>query len=185
MHTAVGIVETPSRISAAIGFPDATLGDWIVLHVKSRCEKILAEELTNQGIHFFLPFLCRPKYYGRRKVVVNDPLFPGYLFLRGSLNVAYNAANRTKRVANILRVIEQDRLDSELHNIWLALSSGARLDPYPALQKGVRVEVSSGPFRGLQGIVEDRARANRLVLQIEMLGRAVSLEVDGTFLDPL
>jgi transcription antitermination factor NusG len=49
----------------------------------------------------------------------------------------------------------------------------------------VRVEVRSGPFQGLQGVVEGRCANGRLVLQVETLGRAVSLEIDGALLDVL
>lgn len=159
-------------------------GEWVVLHTKSRCEKVLSEEMTLQGIDHFLPLVGQVKYYGRRKAFVNEPLFPGYLFLKGTLNDAYQAA-RTKRVANILRVVKQEQIAWELHNLWLAISSGARLDPFPALKKGVRVEISSGPFRGIQGIVQEKARSNRLILQVETLGQAVGLELDGAILNPL
>jgi transcriptional antiterminator NusG len=170
--------------SARFLLPDCTTGEWVVLHTKSRCEKILSEEMTLQGIDHFLPLVGQVKYYGRRKAFVNEPLFPGYLFLKGTIADAYQAA-RTKRVANILRVVGQTRIAWELHNLWLAISSGARLDPFPALKEGVRVEITSGPFRGIEGIVQERARANRLILQIETLGRAVSLELDGAILSPL
>jgi len=59
------------------------------------------------------------------------------------------------------------------------------LELYPFLRVGVRVEVRSGPLRGLQGLIEDRTRRNRLVLQVNMLGKAASLEIDGALLDPL
>ena len=59
-------------------------------------------------------------------------------------------------------------------------------DPHPFLKAGVRVEVRSGPLRGLQGFVERRTGINRLILlQIEMPGRAVSLEIDPPLLDPI
>ena len=38
-------------------------------------------------------------------------------------------------------------------------------------------------YGGLQGLVEDRSRSDRLILQIDMLGRAVSLEIDASLLD--
>jgi transcription antitermination factor NusG len=59
------------------------------------------------------------------------------------------------------------------------------LDPHPFLQRGVRVEVRSGAFRGLCGVVEDRVKMDRLLLQVDMLGRAMSLEVDGALLEPI
>ena len=71
----------------------------------------------------------------------------------------------------------------ELTNLRLALEAGDRIDPYPFLKKGVRVEVTSGPLRGLEGLVEERCGVHRLILQIEMLGQAVSLEIDASQLE--
>ena len=78
----------------------------------------------------------------------------------------------------------QEQLEWELRNIWIALSRQGRLDPCPHIVEGMKVEVRAGPFRGLQGIIESRKGAQlRLILQIEMLGRAVSLEIDASLLD--
>jgi transcription antitermination factor NusG len=155
---------------------------WHILHVKSRQEKVLAADLTVRGIRNYLPLLRKVRYHGRRKTFVDAPLFPGYLFLWGSLDEAYEA-DRTRRVANLIRVVDQESLEWELTNIHYALSSEAPLDPYPALRAGVRVEVRGGPFKGLQGVVESRVRMDRLILQVEMLGSAASLEIDGALLE--
>jgi transcription antitermination factor NusG len=58
-----------------------------------------------------------------------------------------------------------------------------KIDPYPYLKKGVRVEVRSGPLKGIQGLVEDRARKHRLILQVDALGQAVSVEVDAAIVE--
>ena len=154
---------------------------WHVLHTKSRQEKILSNELNAMRIKHFLPLVRQIRYYAGRKASVEIPLFPGYVFLHSTLDEAY-LADRTKRVVQIIRVHDQQHIGWELKNIYQALSTGAPLEMYPGLQKGVRVEVRSGPFAGLQGIVQER-NSNRLILQVEMLGQAVSLEVDGSLLD--
>jgi transcription antitermination factor NusG len=163
--------------------PDVS-GQWFVLHTKSRQEKALAVDLERMEIPCYLPMVSRQRFYGRRKAVVDEALFPGYLFLRGTLDQAYEA-DRTKRVANILPVNDQVRMDWELRNLWVALGCGATLDPYPFLKLGRRVVVRSGPFRGLQGLVEERLTWDHLILTIDMLGQAVSLEIDGSLLDPV
>lgn len=159
-------------------------GLWFVLHTKSRQEKALAGDLERMGVPCYLPLVSKVRFHGPRQAVVDEPLFPGYLFLRGTLDQAYTA-DRTKRVANIINVRNQDRIDWELRNLWVALGRGATLDPYPYLQLGRRVVVRSGPFQGLQGMVEERLTWNRLILAIEMLGQAVSLQIDGSLLDPV
>ena len=157
-------------------------GLWYVLHTKSRQEKALADELDRLRIPFYLPIIEHVRYHGKRKAMVAEPLFAGYVFLRGTLDEAY-LADRTKRVANILPVHDQETLDLELRNLALALHQQAPLDPYPYLKKGRRVQVRAGPFQGLQGLVEERLGWTRLVLGVSMLGQAVSLEIDGSLLD--
>ena len=110
------------------------------------------------------------------------PMFPGYLFLRGDLDQAYEA-DRTRRIAQIIRVPDQNRMDRELRSIHLALGASGMLIPFPFLRNGVRVEVRDGPFRGLQGVIQDRTHLDRIILQVETLGQAVSLEIDGSLLD--
>jgi transcription antitermination factor NusG len=163
-------------------FPTDPLDVWFVLRTKSRQEKILANELRNRGIASFLPIVTCTKYYGGRKASVELPVFPGYLFLRGDVDEAYEA-DRTRRVAQIIKVADQGRIDRELRNIYLALCGGAPLDPFPYLRAGVSVEVREGPFRGLCGVIEPGGRRDRLILQVEILGRGVSLEIDASLLD--
>lgn len=156
---------------------------WHVLHTKSRQEKALAKDLSMRQIPHFLPLARRLRYHGGRKVVVEEPLFPGYVFLLGTADQAYTA-DRTRRVANIIRVPDQRRLDWELFNLQLAVAGAAPLDPYPYLTRGRKVEIVSGPFRGVQGLIEDRA-GDRLVLQVDVLGQAVSLRIDGAQVEPI
>ena len=176
------MVEDAPMTALAEAWPDEAIGSWFVLRTKSRQEKVLANDLDARGIANFLPLITCTKFYGGRKARVEVPLFPGYLFLRGDVDQAYEA-DRTRRVAQIIRVADQHKMDAELRNIHLALGVDALLDPFPFLRAGVRVEVRDGPFRGLQGVVQDRSRLDRLILQVETLGQAVSLEIDGSLLD--
>lgn len=112
---------------------------WHVLHVRSRQENALAAELGARGIHYYLPLARRIRYCNRRKTIVDAPLFPGHLFPRGSLDDAH-AADRTRRVANLIRVTDQDSVEWELQNIHHA------------------------------SVVESCAQMDRPVLQVELLG---------------
>src|SRR5687768_8107191 len=113
------------------------LGLWHVLHVKSRQEKALTADLRAMGIAHFLPLVRQVRFHGGRKATVEAPLFPGYVFLRGSLDETYTA-DRTRRVAGIIKVADQKHLEWELRNIHLALSRQAPLMAYAHLKRGVR-----------------------------------------------
>ena len=155
---------------------------WYVLQSKSRQEKALASTLMANNIDHYLPLVRKARYYGRRKVSVDAPLFPGYVFLNGSLEQTYDA-DRTKRVARIIPVADQIQLGREIRSIREALAQEATLDRYPHLKEGIRVEVRAGPFQGIQGLVEAKTNVDRLILQIDVLGQATSLEIDSALLD--
>jgi transcription antitermination factor NusG len=157
-------------------------GLWFLLRTRTRQEKVVANDLATRGVPHFLPLMRCMRYYGNRKAEVELPMFPGYVFLRGAANDAF-ATDRAGRLAQIIPVVNQERLTDELKNIALALGTNAQLSYYSYLQKGVRVEVRSGPFRGLRGMIEEWTKRNRLILQVEILGRGVCLELDAALLD--
>lgn len=157
---------------------------WHVLHSKSRQERVLASVLTGMGIDCFLPLRKETHVHRGRRVQVQQPVFPGYVFLWGDVDEAY-AADRTRRVAHVIRVNDQDRIEWELANLHCALVTQAPLEPFPALQVGVRARVRTGPFEGLEGVVASRIRPERLVLQVWTLGTATSLDIGGELLEVL
>jgi transcription antitermination factor NusG len=70
--------------------------------------------------------------------------------------------------------------DYELDGIRAVVASELHYDPCPLLQEGAMVEVIHGPLRGVVGRLarKDGARA-RLVLSVELIGQAISVEVDA------
>ena len=161
----------------------ASAGAWRVLHTKPRQEKALAETLRAADLRFYLPTVRERREYGHRWRETDRPLFPSYLFLRGSREQAWFAQG-TRRVVSVIEVPDQAEFVRELEQIRRALVGRATLDPYPYLKRGRRVRVRSGPFKGVEGVVDERARPERLILKVDALGRAVSLEIDACLLEP-
>lgn len=160
------------------------LAQWFVIRTKSRQEKALAAELDQRKVECFLPLARHVRFHGKesvRRAVIQEPLIPGYLFVRATMDEAY-LADRSRRTAQLIRVADQDRLAWEIENLREAVDRGILLEPHSLLQIGTKVEIRSGPLRGIQGIVDGK-KGNRLVLQISALGQALSLEIDGALLD--
>ena len=185
----MGSVASLAEAIARTGGPDPWAGlrlasdAWHVIRTRSRQEKALAEDLAAMGIRCFLPMTRLVRYYGRRKVDSPLPLFPGYLFLSGSRDDCF-AADRTRRVAQILPVADQDRLHGQLTAIARVLRVQDVLHACPPLLKGMVVEVVSGPFQGVRGRVDTEVRDNRLILNVDVLGNAAVLEIDRDLLIP-
>lgn len=172
-----------ATMTAATSIADPTSERWHVLHTRARCEKAVARSLVAARVEHYLPLRRRVAYHGSRKRVVEEPIFASYVFLRGPAEAAYFAVS-TKRVANVLPIPNQPRFERELRQLRLALEHGADLHPTAYLAVGQRARVIAGPFRGLEGLIEDRRNADRLLLQVAALGQATSLEIDVDLLEP-
>jgi len=112
------------------------------------------------------------------------PLFSGYLFFCGSEKQRLEVL-RTNRVANLLTVSNQEKLTAELSQIERALLAGARLKPDNYIRAGQMCRIVAGPLAGLQGVVIKTSRQMRLVLQIDILNQAGSLEISEDMIEPV
>ncbi len=159
-------------------------GQWWVVHTRSRNEKALAHDLISKNISYFLPMSWKVSRRSRRTVRSLLPLFSGYLFFCGQEDQRVELL-RTNRVANLIEVIDQETLLDELVQIDQALRAGAPLTPHKYIKTGQRCRVISGPLIGMEGIVVRSKNAIRLVLQIDMLGQAASVEIDIDMIEVL
>lgn len=158
-------------------------GQWWVAHTKSRNEKALANELVKKDISYFLPMRWKVSYNRGRKLRSLLPLFGGYVFFCGDERQRVEVL-KTNRAANLLEVKDQKRLIEELLPIERAIEAGADLAPHKYVKEGQRCQVISGPLQGFQGIVIKSTTAARLILSIDMLGQAASVEIDTDILEP-
>jgi len=152
-------------------------GLWWVAHTKSRNEKVLAHDLISKNISYFLPMTWKVQRRSQRTIRSLLPLFSGYLFFCGEENERLETL-RTNRVANLIEVKDQQKLLNELLQIEQALTAGAPLTPYKYIKAGQRCKVIAGPLLDLHGVVVTTKNDTRLVLQIDMLGQAASVEID-------
>ena len=52
-----------------------------------------------------------------------------------------------------------------------------------ALKKGSHAKITGGPFMGIEGIVSGLKGANKVYLNIELIGQAVAVEVGSEFIE--
>ena len=159
-------------------------GQWWVVHTRSRNEKALAQDLRSKDISYFLTMSWKVSRKSRRTTRSLLPLFNGYLFFCGKENERVELL-KTNRVANLIEVDNQQKLLDELVQVNQALQSGAPLTPHNYIKEGQRCRVIAGPLMGLEGIVVRSNNATRLVLQIDMLGQAASVEIDIDMIEVL
>ena len=176
--------ENPPIIWPEVNSITDFIGKWWVAHTKSRNEKALAHDLINKEINYFLPMTWKVRRKSRRTVKSLLPLFNGYLFFCGDENQRIELL-RTDRVANLIEVNDQDTLIDELVQIERVLRTGESITPHKYVKKGQKCRVIAGPLMGVQGIVINIRGQTRLVLQVDILGQAASVEIEIDMIEPV
>ncbi len=164
--------------------PEAALGNWWVAHTKARNEKALANQLQKMEVPYFLPLIEKTTKKGKRKFRSMLPLFGGYVFFCGDDEARYKALT-TNRIANIIPVMDQVLLKSQLRDVYVALTCGSEIDPFPAVVAGIRCVVTAGPLRGVEGIVEKKESVTKILLKVDILGQSAAVTIDPAFLEPV
>jgi transcriptional antiterminator RfaH len=169
----------PDTLFSGDGSCPEAVPDWLVIYTRARAEKALARKLLARRVGFFLPLHERrwPGPTGRMRCSYL-PLFPGYVFLHGATE-ARGHALETGLVSRCLSVVDQVGLHRDLARIYRLISSGAPLLPEERLEPGSPVEIVLGSLAGLHGKVIRRGKQLRLVVEVELLQRGVSVEIDS------
>lgn len=151
-------------------------GNWWVAHTKSRNEKALAWQMQRSGISYFLPLTKKVTKSKGRTIRSLLPLFTGYMFFCGSEDDRLKVL-QTNRVANLIEVTERDAFLKDLSPIETLIKEGENVQPHVYIPAGQKCRVTAGPLLGTEGIAEVTAEGTKLVLQVDMLGQATSVEI--------
>jgi transcription antitermination factor NusG len=157
---------------------------WYVAYTRANHERRVADQLAEREVENFLPQYESLRKWKDRRVRLQMPLFPGYVFVHLALR-------------NRLRVLQVPGVaclvgfagrpvavpEEEFARIRGFLDKGLRAEPHPYLQAGRRMRVLSGPFEGMEGIVLRRKNGCRLVISLELIQRAMAVDVDGADLE--
>lgn len=152
---------------------------WHAVHTRSRHEKKVCRELRRRDIEAFLPLVRVPSSRRDRRAEYDKPLFPGYLFVHITYERAWEVAS-AKGVARILGPRPQEYSvvpEEQIESIRTLVESNVRLDPFPDLKVGRMVRIKRGLLKGVEGRLLERRDHFRIVVSIDLLGKAVVADI--------
>jgi transcription termination/antitermination protein NusG len=155
---------------------------WYVIHTRSRNEAKVESALRRKGIEIFLPKVMVRSRRQDRKLFINVPLFPGYLFACANLDsYGYREIFKAPGVVQILGngspiPVPEETVDS----IRAIVESDKPSYPWPYLQTGSLVRVLDGPLAGTVGVILGRNDKKRhLIVSVELFQRSVAVQLDS------
>ena len=151
--------------------------NWKVLFVKPRAEKKVSEYCALYNIPFYLPLRENTRVIQRRRVTTLLPVFPGYVFAKFSPGQRLLLL-QTNLLVRILEPMQPRRMLRDLIMVRRALRADPALKPAKHLAKGQLVRIVSGPFQGVEGRVDRLSGTLKVVLNIDMIGRAVAVTAE-------
>jgi transcription antitermination factor NusG len=164
---------------------DQRAANWYALYTCPRHEKRVAEQIEQRRISCFLPLYRSVRRWKDRRKEIELALFPGYVFVRVALQDRLQVLTLPGAVRLVTFNGQPAVLpEAEIELLRRGLAARARMVPHPYLRIGCRVRLRSGPMAGLEGILRRRKEGLRLVVSIEMLMRAVAVEVDEADVAP-
>ena len=167
------ILNPESRIASEL--------QWYAIWTRSRHEQVVREQLERKQFEAFLPTITRWSRWKDRKKKIDWPLFPGYCFAKFDPGEAL-AILKCTGVVNIVSFEGKPAAipEYELDSIRLLVGSELLYDPCPMIREGMMVEVVHGPLKGVVGrLMRKDTHHARLVLSVDLIGQAVSVEVDA------
>jgi len=160
-------------------------GPWQVLHVISNHEKRVAQHLSVRSLEHYLPLYTERSRWTDRSVVLERPLFTGYVFVRFSPDARLFVVS-TPGVIRLLGDHESDTVSAEeIERIRDGLATGCHLRPHPHVSVGTSVRVRSGVFEGTEGIVTEFRHQCRVIVNLSAVKQSFSLEVELGDIDVL
>jgi transcription antitermination factor NusG len=181
------VISSNSSVSASIlsGQHDPTVpGEysverWYAAYTSANHEKRVSQHLSGRNIEHFLPLYSSIRRWQDRKVRLQVPLFPGYLFVKIALSDRRQVL-QVPGVANLVsfRGIPAALSADEVESLRDKLATGVEAEPHPYLANGEKVTLQSGPLAGLTGILLRRKSRARLIVSVDLIQRSVAVEVD-------
>jgi transcription antitermination factor NusG len=157
--------------------------NWFALSVRSRHEFVVHDVLRKKGIVTFLPSVKRVRQWKDRKMSVDFPLFPGYLFV--SLLPHPEEFMKVIKIpgsVNLLSLVPGYPTPvptEEIDALKIVLNSGTAFDVYPQFKEGARVRIKKGPLAGAEGILANKEDHQMFMVNVELLGRSVGVKIQG------
>ena len=150
---------------------------WCALYVKPRTEKKFSAYLKVFRIWHILVLKDRFCRIQRRKRHFTIPVFPGYVFAKLGPDDRLTAL-KSNMVVKDVYVPDARKMIHQLRQVVHAGRKGRDLKETPVFKEGQFVKIKYGPLHGMEGYVKRDNGKQTLVLNVEVLGQAVELQIN-------
>lgn len=158
-----------------------------MIYVRSRHEKSVYSALLDKGIDASLPMMTVVRKWSDRKKKMQIPLFRGYVFVKIDVNIDNLNVLQTAGVVKFIGIRNKpSRIpDEQIHWMHMLVAESDTVRAEKEIPVGQRVRVMIGPFKGIKGVVRRVGSRSRLVVLIESIMQAISIDIKPEHLEKI
>jgi transcriptional antiterminator RfaH len=152
------------------------MGNWFLLQTKSRQESRAVENLERQGVESFCPLVRVEKVSRGKRVVKEEVLFPGYLFVNfNQTKVSATTVRSTRGVSHFVTCGGSPTVvpDSLIEHLQMRSAFGDDVLVSNIPKSGDDLQVIEGPFKGLHVVFTETDGDQRAIVLINLLNQQV------------
>jgi transcriptional antiterminator RfaH len=175
--------------------PDLSLppnASWYLVHTKSRQEDTAISNLERQNYRCYMPMIHLEKIRRGKSVVVEEPMFPSYVFVQLENNENGNGISdgsgkgqswtpirSTLGVRDLVRFGGQSpKVDPDLIAALLEREQLQQTTPQALFSVGDKVIVTEGVFAGLEAIYQTADAESRSMILLNLLNKPVQMRIE-------
>ncbi len=183
----VAAAQSTLILAEHVGLPAEYLElHWYAAYTCANHEKSVARQLAERGFEHFLPLYRSMRRWSDRRVQLDLPLFPGYVFVR----LALHERLRVVDIPSVVHLVGFNGLpaalpDEEMEILRSALLQSLRAEPHPFLTVGRRIRINRGPLAGLTGVLKRQKNRFWVVVSIDLVQRSMVVNVEAADVMPL
>ena len=190
-------IQPSVPLSLPTSAPDLSLppnASWYLVHTKSRQEDTAVTNLERQNYRCYMPMLHLEKIRRGKSVVVEEPMFPSYVFVQldnsgcdkgdgsgngSSKGQSWTPIRSTLGVRDLVRFGGQSpKVDPDLIAALLEREQLQKTRPQALFAAGDKVIVTEGVFAGLEAIYQTVDAESRSMILLNLLNKPVQMRIE-------
>ena len=156
------------------------MSNWYLIHTKIRQERVALENLERQGFECFLPLMRAEKLRRGALQVVQEALFPRYLFIRLGSGLGSQSWAPIRSTLGVSRLVTfgliPAKIDDDLIGVLRNQSESSDV-VLRHFEPGEQVVVTDGPFVGVEAIYQMADAEGRVMVLLNILSKQVKMSV--------
>ncbi|PHS19626.1 MAG: transcription/translation regulatory transformer protein RfaH [Kangiella sp.] len=154
--------------------------EWFLAATKPNQEFRAVENLKNQNIHAFCPKLKVEKVSNRKKRVIEEAIFKGYIFIQISSNdPCWHKVRSTRGIRDWIRFSGNvAKIPTKLVLELINAKESKETVILNNMNEGDSVRILTGPFEGLEGIFQKNDGDVRAIILLNFLGKSNRISIE-------